>query len=255
MKLHFTSSVRPEAIERKDNLIAKYGQHDAETCDVIVSLGGDGHMLDALKSTFSNGKPVFGINSGTIGFLMNDFKEEDDIDLISRINNAEEAELHPLTMTAHCVDGRTHTGNAINEVSLLRQTHQAARLKITVDGITRIDQLICDGILVATPAGSTAYNLSAHGPIIPIGASVLALTPISAFRPRRWRGALLPMDAEVEFHVESAEFRPVLATADSFEIRDIQYVSVKQNEDITLRILSDQGRGLAERVMMEQFQY
>ena len=255
MKIHFTSSVRPEAIARKDNLITKYGQHDAETCDVIVSLGGDGHMLDALKSTFSNGKPVFGINSGTVGFLMNDFKEDDDTDLISRISSAEEAELHPLTMTAHCVDGQTHTANAINEVSLLRETHQAARLKITVDGVTRLEQLICDGVMVATPAGSTAYNLSAHGPIIPIGASVLALTPISAFRPRRWRGALLPMNSEVVIEVEDPKFRPVLSTADSFEIRDIDRVSIKQNEDITLRILSDQGRGLAERVMMEQFQY
>jgi len=137
----------------------------------------------------------------------------------------------------------------------LRETHQAARLKITVDGVTRLEQLICDGVMVATPAGSTAYNLSAHGPIIPIGASVLALTPISAFRPRRWRGALLPMDSEVVIEVEDPKFRPVLSTADSFEIRDIDRVSIKQNEDITLRILSDQGRGLAERVMMEQFQY
>ena len=255
MKIHFSSSARPEAIARKENLAAKYGQHDAETCDVIVALGGDGHMLDALKSTFTNGKPVFGINSGTISFLMNDMKEDDDANLIARIKASEEAEIHPLHMDATCVDGSTFDANAINEVSLLRETHQAARLSINVDGVTRMDRLICDGVLVATPAGSTAYNLSAHGPIIPIGASVLALTPISAFRPRRWRGALLPMDSEIIFTVEDPEFRPVRATADSFDISNISTVSVKRNEDITLRILSDQGSGLAERVMMEQFSY
>ena len=255
MNIHFTASKRPDAIARKAALEAQYGQSSADACDVIVALGGDGHMLKTLKTTFDNGKPVFGINSGTVGFLMNDLMPEADGALLDRIAKAETTTIHPLTMNARSVDGQLHTAHGINEVSLLRQTHQAARLTIKVDGITRMDPLVCDGILLATPAGSTAYNLSAHGPIIPLGASVLALTPISAFRPRRWRGALLPMDSEVEIIAQDAEFRPVLATADSFEIRDIESVSIKQNEDISLQILSDQGHGLAERVMMEQFVY
>lgn len=255
MKLHFTASANPDAALRLDALVSHYGQHDADECDVIVALGGDGQMLNTLKSTFENGKPVFGINGGTVSFLMNDDMADDDAGLIKRIEAAEETVIHPLTLTAETLDGKTHTAHGINEVSLLRETHQAARLCIKIDGIVRLQQLICDGVLVATPAGSTAYNLSAHGPIIPLGSSALALTPISAFRPRRWRGALLPMAAEVEIIVENPEHRPVLATADSFEIRDIKKALVKQNEDISLRLLSDQGRSLAERVMEEQFLY
>jgi NAD+ kinase len=255
MKIHFTSSEKPDAIARKDQLIERFGQHDAEMSDAIVSLGGDGHMLQVLKTTFDHGKPVFGINSGTVGFLMNTPEPGDDDDLVSRIKAAEETEIYPLIMTAKTRDGKTHTAHAINEVSLLRETHQTARLDIKVDGVSRMEDLICDGILLATPAGSTAYNFSAHGPIIPLGASVLALTPISAFRPRRWRGALLPLDAEVEFIVKEPEFRPVGATADSFEIRDISRVSIKEDQDIPLRLLFDPGHALAERAMKEQFSY
>ena len=255
MKLHFTSSTHPEALARKESLVKQYGQSNSSDCDVVVALGGDGFMLDALKQTFGNSKPVYGINRGTVGFLMNEVSAEDDGALLSRIENAEETEIHPLVMSADCRDGKKHTAHGINEVSLLRTSHQAARLSITVDGISRMERLVCDGVLLATPAGSTAYNLSARGPIIPLGAAVLALTPISAFRPRRWRGALLPMDSEVLFTLEDPEFRPMSAAADSFEIRDIKSVSVKQDKDIPLRILSDQGHGLAERVMKEQFIY
>ena len=253
MKIHFTASARPAAKARQDALITRYGQHGTDDCDVIVAIGGDGAMLDALKTTFENGKPVFGINAGTIGFLMNADKPEDDGDLITRLSSAEETIIHPLTLTARTLDGQDHNAYAINEVTLLRETQKAAHLMVTVDDRTRIERLICDGILVATPAGSTAYNLSAHGPIIPLGASVLALTPISAFRPRRWRGALLDVSATIEITVETPEFRPVLATADAVEIRDVSSVTVKQSDDITLRVLSDQGQGLAERVMAEQF--
>ena len=253
MKLNFTTSANPKAKVRQDALINRYGQHDADDCDVIVALGGDGQMLNTLKSTFDNAKPVFGLNSGTVSFLMNDDLLDDDANLIGRIKQAEETIIHPLTLNAQTLDGKHHTAHGINEVSLLRETHQAARLCIKVDGVVRMQQLICDGVLVATPVGSTAYNLSAHGPIIPLGSSAMALTPISAFRPRRWRGALLPMAAEVEIIVKNPELRPVLATADSFEIRDIKSAIIKQNENISLRLLSDQGRGLAERVMEEQF--
>lgn len=256
MKLHFTASPRPDAIEKHKELTKRYGQHDANDCDVIVALGGDGRMLTALKSTFENGKPVYGLNCGTVGFLMNDLEtpqwQESD-DLVERIASAHQNIIHPLLMGVTTLDGKTHEAHGINEVSLLRESHQAARLEITVDGISRMEDLACDGVIIATPAGSTAYNLSAHGPIIPIGAGVLALTPISAFRPRRWRGALVPMESVVDINVKDPEFRPVSATADSIEIRDIERVSIKQDEDITLRILSDQG--LEERVMKEQFAY
>jgi NAD+ kinase len=251
MKLHFTASPRPDASQKYDELVKRYGQHEANDCNVIVAIGGDGRMLNALKNTFRNSKPVYGLNCGRIGFLLNDPDGNDD--LIERINLAHENIIHPLLMEVTILDGTSHQAHGINEVSLLRESHQAALLKIAVDGISRMEELACDGVIVATPAGSTAYNLSAHGPIIPIGSGVLALTPISAFRPRRWRGALLPEDAVVKITVTDPEFRPVSATADAFEIRDIRQVSIRQDKDITLRILSDQG--LEERVMKEQFQF
>ncbi|MCE2517843.1 MAG: NAD kinase [Alphaproteobacteria bacterium] len=252
MKLHFTASARPDAIKKYDDLVKRYGQHDADDCDVIVALGGDGRMLTALKSTFTNGKPVYGLNCGTVGFLLNDVDTPDgNDDLIQRITSAHENIIHPLLMRVTTLDDAEHKAHGINEVSLLRESHQAAKIAITVDGVIRMEELTCDGVLVATPAGSTAYNLSAHGPIIPIGAGVLALTPISAFRPRRWRGALLREDAVVDITVKEAQFRPVSATADSFEIRDVKRVVISEDQDITLRILSDQG--LEERVMKEQF--
>ena len=251
MKLHFTVSPRPDAMAKYDELVKYFGQHDADSCDVIVAVGGDGRMLNSLKSTFDNGKPVYGLNCGTVGFLMNDLDPAGDQNLMDRIAQAHENIIHPLLMDVTTLDDKHHHAHAINEVSLLRESHQAAHLTIKVDGISRMEKLACDGVIVATPAGSTAYNLSAHGPIIPIGAGVLALTPISAFRPRRWRGALVPMDSVVGITITDPEFRPVSATADSIEIRDIAEVSVKQDEAITLRILSDQG--LEEHMMKEQF--
>ena len=250
MKFHFAASGRPDAQARKDEMISRYGQAELENCDIVIALGGDGMMLQALKSTFSNGTPVFGMNCGTVGFLMNDYSPDA---LIERINAAEATIIHPLEMQATGRDGKTTTGHGINEVSLLRESHQAARVRIDVDGVTRLDELVCDGVLLATPAGSTAYNFSAHGPIIPLGSEVLALTPISPFRPRRWRGALLPRYSVVEFTILDAEWRPVSATADSFRINDVENVSIKQDEDISLTVLSDPGHGLEEKAMKEQF--
>ena len=256
MKIHFSVSDSPEAKAKSEDLIAQYGHHDADDCDVIVALGGDGQMLQALKTTFDNGKPVYGLHCGTVGFLMNDMLEETTAQhLVSRIKAAEETIIHPLSMQVTTVDGKTHQAHGINEVSLLRESHQTARIAIVVDGVSRMEELICDGVLLATPAGSTAYNLSAHGPIIPLKSSVMALTPISAFRPRRWRGALLPNNAAVEFIVHNPQHRPVSASADSIEFRDVARVVAKEDKDISLRILSDPGHGLEERVMREQFVY
>lgn len=262
MKIHFSISDSPEAQEQSKELIAQYGNASADDCDVIVALGGDGQMLQALKTTFDpnnpglEGKPVYGLHCGTVGFLMNDLAPEDNSqDLISRIKAAEETIIHPLSMEATTINGQVHRAHGVNEVSLLRASNQTARLEIVVDGVSRMDELICDGILLATPAGSTAYNLSAHGPIVPLKSSVLALTPISAFRPRRWRGALLPNNVVVEFKVKNPDLRPVSASADSFQFKDIKHVIARKDKDITLRLLSDPGHGLEERVMQEQFVY
>lgn len=250
MKLHFIASARPDAQERCEEMIARYGQTDLGACDHVIALGGDGMMLQALNSTFETGTPVFGMNCGTVGFLMNDYSPDG---LIERIEAAEATIIHPLEMQATDNTGKTTTAHGINEVSLLRESHQAARIRISVDGVTRLEELVCDGVLLATPAGSTAYNFSAHGPIIPLGSEVLALTPISPFRPRRWRGALLPKYSVVEFDILDAEWRPVSATADSFRISHVEHVSIKQDEDISLTILSDPGHGLEEKAMKEQF--
>ena len=217
---------------------------------MIVALGGDGTMLDVLRRRFADRKPVYGMNRGTVGFLMNDFSEDS---LIDRINAAERATLHPLAMRATDTSGETHERLAINEVSLLRQTAQSARLQINVDGRVRMDRLVCDGVLIATPAGSTAYNLSAHGPILPIGANLLTMTPISAFRPRRWRGALLRHDARVRFDVLDAEHRPVSAAADNQEVRDVVRVEVREDRSRPLILLFDPGHALDERILQEQF--
>lgn len=251
MQIYFTASEHPDAQEKLALMTSRYGQASQEECEVVVALGGDGHMLQVLKSIFQRPVPVFGLNCGTIGFLMNDFAEDD---LIERINRAEKADLHPLVMRVTDTEGRTHQAHGINEVSLLRESHQAARIRISVDGRERMPMLVCDGIIVATPAGSTAYNLSAHGPIIPIGSGVLALTPISAFRPRRWRGALLPDTSKVSLEVLDASYRPVSATADSTECRHASTVTIHQDSSITLTLLADAGHSLAERAMLEQFQ-
>jgi NAD+ kinase len=218
--------------------------------DVLVALGGDGFMLETLHRTLESHKPIYGMNRGSVGFLMNDFAEEN---LLQRIAAAERATIHPLSMSA--IDRRRvqRRGLAINEVSLLRQTRQTAKLRVSIDGKVRMPELVCDGALVSTPAGSTAYNLSAHGPIIPLTAKALALTPISAFRPRRWRGALLPHTARVTFEVLESDKRPVSAVADNFEVRDVVEVQVAENRDVSLVMLFDAGRSLEERGLDEQF--
>ena len=215
MRLHFYASKRPEAQDAWSVLTKRYGQYDEEDADVIVALGGDGAMLDSLRRQFEGGKPVYGMNRGTVGFLMNEFGTDD---LPDRINAAERAVISPLRMIVRDVHDQEHRALAINEVSMFRQTAQTSRLQITVDGKIRMTELACDGLMVATPAGSTAYNLSAHGPILPIGANLLALTPVSAFRPRRWRGALLRHDAKVTIEVIAPDRRPVAAA----EVLDVE---------------------------------
>jgi NAD+ kinase len=228
----------------------QYGHVPIEQADVIVALGGDGFMLSTLYSTQHLDAPVYGMNRGTVGFLMNEYSDED---LIARLTDAEEAVLNPLCMRAICVDGSKVEALAINEVSLFRGGPQAAKLRISVDGRVRMEELVCDGALLATPAGSTAYNYSAHGPILPIGADVLALTPVAAFRPRRWRGALLPKSAKVVFEVLEPEKRPVSAVADSRDARNILTVEIHSEPNIRHRILFDPGHGLEERLIREQF--
>ncbi|UTP41263.1 NAD kinase [Phenylobacterium sp. LH3H17] len=249
-RLHFTASDRPEAQEARETLIARYGQASLAEAQVIVALGGDGFMLETLHENLSGGLPIYGMNRGSVGFLMNEYSEDA---LLERINAAESAVIHPLQMVAIDTDRREHRAVAINEVSLLRQTRQTAKLRISIDDKVRLGELSCDGALVATPAGSTAYNLSAHGPIIPLDARVLALTPISAFRPRRWRGALLGHTARVKFEIMEADKRPVSAVADNFEVRDVLEVHIAEDRDVALHMLFDAGRSLEERVLAEQF--
>ncbi len=247
IKLHFTAV--PHAEEAAAALKALYGDAGPEGCDIVVALGGDGFMLQTLHSFTGKGKPIYGMNRGTVGFLMNEFHQED---LPVRLAAAEKAVIHPLKMTAH-TPSRAIEARAFNEVSLLRETRQAAKIRITVDGKPRISELICDGVLVSTPAGSTAYNLSAHGPILPIEAALLALTPISAFRPRRWRGALLPHRAKVRFEILESAKRPVSAVADDFEVRDVSAVDVAEDRSVAMTMLYDAGHNLDERILSEQF--
>lgn len=246
----FIASSTDDAQAAKDTLTAHYGATRIEDADVIVALGGDGFMLHSLHELQDCGKPIFGMNRGTIGFLMNSFHPEN---LTQRLRQAEALTLHPLRMTATRLDGKTVSCLAYNEVSLLRETRQAAKIRIVIDGKTRLEELVCDGILLATPAGSTAYNLSAHGPILPLDSKILALTPISAFRPRRWRGALLPEDARVCFDILNSEKRPVSAVADQREVRDIVKVEIEQDRSISMTLLFDPEHTLAERILMEQF--
>lgn len=251
-KIRFMASSKPDAQSALERLIARYGQHDAENADVFVAVGGDGFLLGTLHRHIAHvraGTPIYGMNYGTIGFLMNAFEEAN---LHERLDKAEPATVKPLRMSASGEHGEVEA-LAINEVSLIRQTRQTAHLKIKVDGHTRLERLIADGVLVATAAGSTAYNLSAHGPVLPLGADILALTPISAFRPRRWRGALLDINAHVEFDVINPEKRPVSVTADDQEFRNIHHVSVKTAHDIALKLLFDEGHELDEKILREQF--
>lgn len=250
--LAFVASSRPEAQSALKAAIAKYGNVDAEKADAIIPLGGDGFMLETLRRHLplvKKGLPLYGMNQGTIGFLMNAYSLED---LPKRLAQATCTEVHPLKMIAHSSSGKV-TDSAFNEVSLFRQTQQAAHIKITVDGRERLERLIADGVLVSTPVGSTAYNLSAHGPVIPIGSDILALTPISAFRPRRWRGALLPAHAKVRFDVLDGQKRPVSASADNSDIRDVTSVEIEQDRETTLTLLYDKDHGLDEKIIQEQF--
>ena len=248
--LAFVASDWPEAQEARARLVARHGDVPENEADVVVALGGDGFMLEVLHRNLAARRPIYGMNRGSVGFLMNDYEDEG---LAERIAAAEQAIIHPLRMTAVDVRGVEHDALAINDVSLLRETRQAAKLRILIDGRARLDELICDGALVATPAGSTAYNLSAHGPIIPLNAQVLALTPISAFRPRRWRGALLSHHARVTFEVLESAKRPVSAVADNVEVRQVVRVDVVEDRSISLSILFDAGRSLEERMLTEQF--
>ena len=250
LRLHFTSVDRDDARAALSRLCARYGQAVEREADVVVALGGDGFMLEVLHRHLERRTPIYGMNFGSVGFLMNEFKEEG---LEARIGTAERALIHPLVMSVIDARRRQHRALAINEVSLLRETRQTAKLRISIDGTVRMSELICDGVLLATPAGSTAYNLSAHGPIIPLNGQVLALTPISAFRPRRWRGALLPHTARVTIEVLEAAKRPVSAVADNHEVREVAEVHIAEDRSTGLCMLFDAGRSLEERVLAEQF--
>jgi NAD+ kinase len=249
-KIGFTASPAPEAQAALAALTAAYGQCALDQAEVIVSLGGDGFMLQTLHETQARGLPVYGMNCGTVGFLMNAFSAEG---LPARLSAAGEEVINPLAMRAETTDGQVTEALAINEVSLLRAGPQAAKLRISVDGKVRLAELICDGALLCTPAGSTAYNYSAHGPILPIGSAVLALTAVAAFRPRRWRGALLPKSAVVRFDVLEPAKRPVMADADGRSVRDVLSVEIRSEPRVRHRILFDPGHGLDERLLREQF--
>ena len=249
-KICFLASDADEAQTALRDLRHRYGHVEASSADVIVALGGDGFMLSTLHATMNMAAPVYGMNRGTVGFLMNNYGADN---LPERLAEARRAVINPLRMVAHVKDGQTTEALAINEVALLRQTRQAAKIRILIDDEERMPELICDGVLVATPAGSTAYNLSAHGPILPIRARLMALTPISVFRPRRWRGAILPWETRVVFEILEFDKRPVSATADQVEIRDVRKVEVAAEPDIEMKLLYDPGHGLEERLLLEQF--
>ncbi|MBV8751702.1 MAG: NAD kinase [Hyphomicrobiales bacterium] len=251
-RIGFVASPNPEAEQARQRLVKRYGDSGLDTADVIVALGGDGLMLQTLHRLMGSSRPIYGMHRGTVGFMMNEFREDG---LAERLAAAETAIIHPLVMRARDVDGHEIEHRAINEVSLFRQIYQAARLRILIDGKERLPELVADGVLVATPAGSTAYNLSAQGPIIPIKAPLLAVTPISPFRPRRWRGALLPDRACITIDVLEPERRPVAAVADHDEVRSVRSVDVFMDHAISLHMLFDPGHSLDERVLREQFGY
>jgi NAD+ kinase len=251
-RIAFLSTGAPEAEASRIRLIHAYGNSDPASADVIVALGGDGLMLQTLHRFMGSGKPIYGMNRGSVGFLMNEYREED---LERRIDEAEPSIIHPLIMVATDTRGEVATANAINEVSVLRQSYQAAKIRICIDAKERLAELVADGLLVATPAGSTAYNLSVDGPILPLNSPLMALTPISAFRPRRWRGALLPDNAHVTLDILEADKRPVAAVADHFEFKDVVKVEIGMDHATGLVILHDPGHSLDERILREQFGY
>ncbi len=251
-KFAFLASQAESAEAAHAELVALYGNHPVEEADVIIALGGDGFMLQTLHSTMNSGKRIYGMNRGSVGFLMNDYSVKD---LPERIEAAVENKFHPLRMSVLDTSGATTTALAINEVSLFRQSYQAAKLKVDIDGKTRLAELTCDGLLAATPVGSTAYNLSAHGPILPLEAPLIALTPVSAYRPRRWRGALLPDKVGIRVTVLEPEKRPVNAVADHNEVKSVLSVEIAQSNDVTALILSDPDRSWSDRILNEQFSY
>ena len=248
----FLSSGSPEADRLRDQLSGLYGNAPENEADVVVALGGDGLMLQTLHRFMEARTPIFGMNRGHVGFLMN---EANDRDLLARLDVTQPSIIHPLVMRATSASGEVSEGRAINEVFLSRQTYQAAKLRVTIDGQERLLELIADGIMVATPAGSTAYNLSVGGPILPLNTSLMALTPISAFRPRRWRGALLRDSAKVSIDVLEGAKRPVSAVADHFEVRNVCHVEIEMDLDTGLVLLHDPGHSLDERILREQFDY
>ncbi|HSI39266.1 MAG TPA: NAD kinase [Xanthobacteraceae bacterium] len=249
-RIAFVASDAAEAAAAKAALVQRYGGVDPDVADVVVALGGDGLMLQTLHRFRDTGIPIFGMNRGSVGFLMNAYRADA---LPERLAAAERVEIHPLLMDATDSAGRQHRAYAINEVSLIRQSFQAAKLRISIDGRMRLDELICDGLMVATPAGSTAYNFSAHGPILPIGTPLLAVTPISAFRPRRWRGALVPDRARVEIAVMESEKRPVNATADHFQVTGVVAVRARLDSNSSMAMLFDPDHSIDERFLREQF--
>ena len=251
MRIAFVAAQTEEASAARTALTKRYGDTPIEQAEVIVALGGDGFMLRTLHRHMPRGLPVYGMKLGTVGFLMNQHRHDD---LVARIAQAQPTILRPLQMEAVTEAGSTSTSLAFNEVSLLRQTKQAAHVRVLLNGIAKIEELVCDGVLVSTTAGSTAYNLSAHGPILPLGSQLLALTPISPFRPRRWRGAILPAITEVRFEILDPYKRPVSATADSHEVRDVVEVSIRESRDQTMTLLFDPEHNLEERILNEQFE-
>ena len=250
MRFHFISSENPEAKQALKKFKERYKQSEIDDSDAIIAIGGDGMLLKALRNSLKANIPVFGLNRGNVGFLMNELSYED---LEKRVSIANKVITHPLKMKTNNIDNETVTESAVNEVSLSRQTHQAAHLKIIIDNKERLSELVCDGILVSTPIGSTAYNLSAHGPIIPLNANILALTPISAFRPRRWKGALLPENVKIRIEILDFKRRTVSATADNIEVRNIKKIEIFADKTKTLTLLHDPGHSLDERIMKEQF--
>jgi NAD+ kinase len=249
-RIAFAAAQAGLAEEARARLVARYGDAPFGAAEVVVALGGDGFMLETLHQILGRPTPVFGMNCGSVGFLMNEFREED---LPGRIARAQEAVLYPLRMHAITMAATAEEALALNEVSLLRQLRQAAKIRVSVDGRARLPELICDGILISTPAGSTAYNLSAHGPIVPLSANLLPLTPLSPFRPRRWRGALLPSTAKVLFEMLEPDKRPVAAVADFTEVRDVISVAVEEDRSIAATVLFDPDQALSERIIAEQF--
>jgi NAD+ kinase len=249
-RIAFAASPTVLATEACERLLVRYGDCSLDHATVVVALGGDGFMLETLHRVLARDIPVYGMNCGSVGFLMNTFSEDD---LPGRLARAQETMLHPLRMRSVTASGAVKEALAFNEVSLLRQLRQTSKIRVTVDGRVRLAELMCDGILISTPAGSTAYNLSAHGPIVPLSANLFPLTPISAFRPRRWRGALLPSSAEVLFEVLEPDKRPTAAVADFTEVRDVISVEVSEHRSVSITVLFDPDRGLSERIIAEQF--